>query len=208
MTEADFNHSLKKSPDSIAECLLAGGVVLLPTDTVYGLAANPAHETAVKRIFELKSRPDRVNLPIMVASVNDLKVFGVDLHPAAMRLFNSSLVPGDLTIVLGFKPEPLLPWLKGRSECAIRIPDDEPLLEILRKTGPLLVTSANRHGTPVTPNNVADILAELNGTPDMVVDGGIVENIPSTIVNCHADPPVIERTGRISYETLFNLLHE
>jgi L-threonylcarbamoyladenylate synthase len=209
-TYADYSHSKKRemSIDRIVDCLLAGGVVLLPTDTVYGLAACPGNEAAVKKIFDLKSRPATFNLPVMVASVNDLKDFGVDLHPAAIRLFSSAFVPGDLTIVLGFKPEPLLSWLSGRHECAIRIPNDERLLEILRKTGPLLVTSANRHGTPTTPNNVADILSELNGTPDLVVDGGIVENIPSTIVNCHVDPPAIERTGRISYETLFKLLHD
>jgi len=192
----------------IVDCLRRGGVVLLPTDTVYGLAASPVVEGAAKRIFELKSRPGSVNLPIMVSSVRDLEVFGVDLHPAAIRLFNSPFVPGDLTIVLGFNPEPLLPWLKGRYECAIRIPNDERLLEVLRETGPLLVTSANRHGTPTTPNNIHDILADLNGTPDLVVDGGFVENIPSTIVNCRMKPPVIERTGRISYDKLFKILND
>jgi len=192
--------------ENIAECLLNGGVVLLPTDTVYGLAASPLHEKAVDKIFELKERPRTTNLPIMVASVKELEVFGVDLYPAVMRLFNSTFVPGDLTIVLGFKPEPLLPWLKGREECAIRIPNDERLLEVLRITGPLLVTSANKHGTPTTPINIKDILSELNGTPDLVIEGGIVENIPSTIVNCRLNPPVIERTGRIQYDELFKII--
>jgi len=190
----------------IIECLKNGGVVLLPTDTVYGLASSPLHEKAKNKIFELKVRPMTTNLPIMVSSVADLDVFGVDLYPAVLRLFDSSFVPGDLTIVLGFKTEPLLPWLKGRIECAIRIPNDERLLEILQKTGPLLVTSANKHGTPTTPNNIKDILTDLNGKPDLVVDGGIVENIPSTIVNCRLNPPVIERTGRISYDELNKIL--
>lgn len=192
----------------ILDCLSGGGVVLLPTDTVYGLAASPEHDEAVKKIFELKQRPLTSNLPIMVSSVENLAGFGVDLHPAAMRLFRSTFVPGDLTIVLGFAPEPLLPWLKNRYECAIRIPNNEWLLAILQATGPLLVTSANSHGTSVTPNNVDEILSSLYGTPDLVVDGGIIENIPSTIVNCRLNPPVIERTGRIPYDELFKLLND
>jgi len=196
-----------KLSTKIIESIQNGEVVLLPTDTVYGLAASPLSETAIKKIFELKSRPEMVNLPIMVSSVDNLDILGVDLNPAALRLFNSTFVPGDLTIVLGFNPEPKPFWLKGRIECAIRIPNNHLLLEILDKTGPLLVTSANKHGTSVIPNNVSDILKELNGTPDLIIDGGIVESVPSTIVNCRLKPPEIERTGRISYDELFKLLN-
>lgn len=189
------------------DCLSDGGVVLLPTDTVYGLAASPLHPKAVKRIFELKQRAKTVNLPIMVASIDDLEKLGIDLQTATKRLFTSSFVPGDLTMILGFKDKPLVQWLEGREECAIRIPNDDNLLEVLRKTGPLLVTSANKHGTPITPNNTADILAELNGEPDLIVDGGLVENVPSTIVNCRVKPPVIERTGRVSFVELSKILN-
>ncbi len=191
----------------IIECLQNGGVVLLPTDTVYGLAASPLNEKGVKKIFDLKQRSESQYLPIMVSSGEDLEAFGLDLYPAVRRLLNSQFVPGDLTVILGFTHEALLPWLKGRIECAVRIPNNERLLEILKQTGPLLVTSANKHGTPITPNNVLDILEDLNGKPDLIIDGGIVENVPSTIVNCRIQPPVIERTGRISYEELQKILN-
>ncbi len=192
--------------NKIVKCIKNGGVALLPTDTVYGLAACPADEKAVNKIFELKSRPRKVNLPIMVSCVEDLYILGVDINPAAVRLFSSAFVPGDITIILGFKSEPTVDWLKGREECAVRIPNDDKLLKILQKTGPLLVTSANKHKEPITPDNIDDILLNLNGKPDIVIEGGIVKNIPSTIVNCRVKPPVIERTGRILYDQLFKIL--
>ena len=193
--------------EKTVESLLNGGAVLLPTDTVYGLAACADNKKAVEKIFKLKSRPVTINLPIMVHSVDALKTLGVDLHKAAIKLFSSQFVPGDLTIILGFESKPLVKWLNGRDECAIRIPDDDRLLKILELTGPLLVTSANKHKKPTTPNNINEILKDLNGKPDLVVDGGIVESIPSTIVNCRLNPPVIERTGRISYDKLSKILN-
>lgn len=189
------------------DILNSGGVVLLPTDTVYGLAASPLSKKAVGKIFELKMRPGSVNLPIMVASIDNLNDLGVNLQSGAKRLFNSKYVPGDLTIILGFAPKPLVPWLNGRDECAIRIPNHNNLLKLLKETGPLLVTSANKHGVNPTPNNVNDILKDLNGEPDLVIDGGIVENIPSTIVNCRLNPPIVERTGRISEQELLKIIH-
>ena len=86
--------------------------------------------------------------------------------------------------------------LEGREEVAIRIPNDERLLAVLRATGPLLVTSANASGQD-TPKNVGEILEQLNGQPDLAIDGGEIKTIPSTIVNCRLNPPKVEREGVI-----------
>ena len=193
--------------NDIVKCLLEGGVALIPTDTVYGLAASPLFPKAVSRIFELKARPQTHNLPIMVASVQQMEEMGLDLTPIVRKILASTYVPGDITIVLGFKQDPSVSWLQGREEVAVRIPNHAQLLEILQKTGPLLVTSANKHGVPSTPTIISEILSQLNGTPDGIIDGGLVENIPSTIINCRVNPPVIERNGRIVYEDLLNLLN-
>ena len=194
--------------DEIANVLLSDGVALLPTDTVYGLAASPLFPNAVARIFELKARPTRQNLPIMVASVKDMEDMGLDINDAVKKILASDFVPGDITIVMGFKDAPPLSWLEGREEVAVRIPNHKGMLSILEKTGPLLVTSANRHGNPTTPLTIAEVLADLNGAPDIAIDGGIVENVPSTIINCRVNPPIIERNGRILYADLFNLLNK
>ncbi len=186
------NHDI----DEIVNCLQHGGIVLMPTDTVYGLAVLPVFDHAVDRLYALKRRPRTTQLPIMVASEDDLVLMGLDLNPTCIRFLRSGLMPGALTLALGFKDRPVPEWLAGREEVAIRIPDDEQLLEVLRATGPLYVTSANTHGVS-TPESLADILLQLNGAPDLAIDGGDRATVPSTLVNCRCRPPVIEREGMI-----------
>lgn len=179
---------------TIVSCLESGGVVLLPTDTVYGLAVSPNFDKSIDRLFALKRRPRNVNLPIMVASDAELEPLGFDVTASARRLLRSPLIPGSLTLAMGFRSDYRPAWLAGRDEAAVRIPNDERLLSVLRATGPLLVTSANAHSSE-TPDNVADILAQLDGAPDLSVDGGTLHTTASTLVNCRVDPPVIERVG-------------
>ena len=194
--------------NQIVEVLRGGGVILIATDTVYGLAVMPTDKKAVDKIYALKERPTSMFLPIMVAGIDDLLKLGLDINDNARKFFNSDLVPGAITFVLGFKNESLKPeWLKGRDEIATRIPDNDLLLSVLKEAGPLLVTSANRHGTPNTPNKVEDILKELNGTPDLIIEDGEGKETPSTIINCRQNPPVIERYGLISTETINKILN-
>lgn len=180
--------------EEIVECLESGGVVLIPTDTVYGLAVSPNFDNSIDRLFALKRRPRNVNLPIMVASDADLEPLGFEVSESARRLLRSPLIPGSLTLAMGFSSDYRPAWLAGRDEAAVRIPNDERLLSVLRETGPLLVTSANAHSAE-TPDNVADILAQLDGTPDLSIDGGTLRTTASTLVNCRVDPPRIERIG-------------
>jgi len=193
--------------DEIVQTLQYGGVALIATDTVYGLAALPTNEKAVEKIYSLKCRPRKMFLPVMVADMHDLELLGLDINVNAKKLFLSNLVPGAITFVLGFKDESLKPcWLASREEIATRIPDNALLLSVLKKTGPLLVTSANRHGLPVTQAYVKDILEELNGVPDIVIEDGAGKEVPSTIINCRFNPPVIERYGLISEDIINNIL--
>ncbi|HET6972838.1 MAG TPA: L-threonylcarbamoyladenylate synthase [Pyrinomonadaceae bacterium] len=180
--------------NEIVECLGNGGVVLIPTDTVYGLAVSPEFDESIDRLFALKRRPRNVNLPIMVASDAELEALGFEVSESARRLLRSPLIPGSLTLAMGFSSDYRPAWLAGRDEAAVRIPNDKRLLSVLRKTGPLLVTSANAHSAE-TPDNVADILAQLDGAPDLSIDGGTLRTTASTLVNCRIDPPAIERIG-------------
>jgi L-threonylcarbamoyladenylate synthase len=180
--------------EKIIDCLSTGGVVLLPTDTVYGLAVLPTFERSVDRVYSLKRRPRYMNLPIMVSSQAELEALGFDVNDAATRLLRSPFIPGSLTLAMGFRPGSMPRWLEGREEAAVRIPDDNWLLSVLRRIGPLLVTSANLHGAE-TPESLTAVLAQLYGVPDLAVNGGILQTIPSTLVNCRCDPPVVERIG-------------
>jgi L-threonylcarbamoyladenylate synthase len=195
------------SVEEIVSCLENGGVVLLPTDTVYGLAVSPNFDQSIDRLFALKRRPRNVNLPIMVAADTELETLGFEISESARRLLRSPLVPGSLTLALGFSSDYRPAWLAGRDEAAIRIPNDERLLAVLRKTGPLLVTSANAHSAD-TPDNVNDILAQLDGAPDLSIDGGTLRTTASTLVNCRVDPPKIERLGVVPESEVLRYLHE
>ena len=180
----------------------------MPTDTVYGLAALPTQEKAVQKVYTLKNRPKEMFLPIMVANVHDLACLGLDINLYVRRLLASDLVPGAVTLVIGFHHDSVKPdWLKTREEVAIRIPDHKLVLSVLKETGPLLVTSANKHGLPVTQAKVKDILTELNGIPDLIVEEGEGKEVPSTIINCRYIPPVIERNGLIPFEVINHILN-
>jgi L-threonylcarbamoyladenylate synthase len=188
-----------------AACLLAGGVVLLPTDTVYGLAVHPARDKAITRLFAMKGRPRSVNLPVMISSREDILALGGVASHAAELLLESKYVPGPLTMAVGVSPPNLAPWLRGRIEFAVRMPDDDRLLAIIRKTGPLLVTSANLHAEQVQ-ESVPAILSTLASQPDLIIDDGKRDTVPSTLVNCRLVPPVVERVGVVPAEEIEAIL--
>lgn len=183
------------------EALNKGGVILVPTDTVFGLAVSPLFPTGVDKLYTLKMRPRHMNLPIMVANEKQLEELGVELNQSSKNFLRSDLMPGALTLIFGFTGKPKVDWLAGREEIAVRIPDDAQLLEILESAGPLLVTSANIHGKN-TEDKAEAVLKQLNGAPDYVVEGTAKDVIPSTIVNCRLSPPKIERLGIIPEETV------
>jgi L-threonylcarbamoyladenylate synthase len=195
------------TPEIVAaarDSLLDGGVALVPTDTVYGLAVAAGRPEAAARIFALKNRPAARNLPIMVAGVDQLPALGVVITADARKLLDA-FAPGPITIAFGLDPAATPAWLAGRDEIAVRVPREEALLAILRETGPLLVTSANAHQQE-TPETVADILAMLDGEPDVVLDGGPRRSVPSTLVNCNLPTPRIERVGQIPEDQIEKVL--
>ena len=186
-------------------CLESGGVVLIPTDTVYGLAVQPQHPASIDRLFAMKGRPRTQNLPVMISSRADIFALGAIMSAAAERLFNSKYVPGPLTLALEMRAEHAVHWLRDRIEVAVRMPDDERLLAVLKAVGPLLVTSANLH-TEGTYESVPEILASLRAEPDLVIDDGLRDVVPSTLVNCRLVPPVIERIGAVTAEDIETIL--
>ncbi len=200
-----MDESVRAEVARAAACLLAGGVVLLPTDTVYGLAVHPARDEAITALFAMKGRPRSVNLPVMISSADDITALGGVVNRAAELLLESKYVPGPLTLVVGVSQPDLAPWLRGRVEFAVRMPDDERLLAILAQTGPLLVTSANLHAEQVE-ESVPAILRTLVSEPDLVIDDGNRDTVPSTLVNCRAIPPVVERVGAIPAEEIEAIL--
>tara|TARA_B100000787_G_C16147651_1_gene275020 strand:+ start:534 stop:1163 length:630 start_codon:yes stop_codon:yes gene_type:complete len=200
VTDLTRSKNLPKLSD-VVTCLHSGGVVMLPTDTVFGLAVLPTQTLGVDRLYALKARHRTKALPIMVANAGQLADLGVVISIAVEKLLNCPFMPGALTIVAKIDPQKCPDWLHGRDEVAFRIPNLPFLLDILAQVGPLLVTSANLAGAP-TQQTVGDVLAQLTGAPDLVVQGDAGADIASTLINCSKNPAVIERLGAVSVADL------
>lgn len=186
-------------------CLQAGGIVLVPTDTVYGLAVLPGRDASIDRLFQMKGRPRTVNLPVLITGPADASGLGAIISTSAEKLLASKYVPGPLTLALEVSASKAASWLRGRIEVAVRIPDDQRLLAIIEAVGPLLATSANLHAEE-TCESVPDILASLRGVPDLVLDDGLRNVVPSTLVNCRLVPAVVERIGVVPSEEIEAIL--
>ena len=185
----------------VVACLRIGGVVVVPTDTVYGLAVLPNQTSAIERLYALKGRSRTKALPVMVANIEQVAGLGVITSLAIEQLLASPFLPGALTIVAAIDPLKCPDWLRGREEVAFRIPNSPLLLEVMAQVGPLLVTSANLAGVP-TPKTVSQVLAQLTGAPDLVVEDETGADIASTLVNCSQKLASIERVGAISVAEL------
>jgi L-threonylcarbamoyladenylate synthase len=190
------------SLDAAVRAIQAGGVIAMATDTVYGLACDPANAAAVSRIYAIKRRPDRLELTILAASAADIED-DVDLNAAA-RTLAAAYWPGALSIICNLRARR---WAIPRDgdTLSVRVPDHPIALELLRRTGPLATTSANRHGDP--PADTAAGVAEALGSEvDSVLDGGPSAGLASTIIDCTTTNPRVLRDGPISAAALFSHL--
>jgi L-threonylcarbamoyladenylate synthase len=193
---APLVHTDDDGARAAAVTLQRGGVVVVPTDTVYGLAARPEHRDAVQAIYRAKGRPAGMHLPVLASSLDQVRALGVDVTAAA-DVLAARWWPGPLTLAFGFDAGSDRPdWLAGRDEVAVRIPDHPFLRGLLRATGVLLVTSANPHGAP-TARVAGDVATGLGDSVDLVVDGGELTEVPSTLVNVRGEQAVVEREGAI-----------
>ena len=147
-------------------CRGSGAVILIPTETFYGLAADPACETAVRRIYELKERPQGMPLPVLVSGWSQLE--SLCRIPEAHRTWLEKQWPGRLTVILPLR----FPVAAADGETlAARIPDHELLRALLEEIGPLTGTSANRSGR-LPSCTVEAALESLKGLPELILDGG------------------------------------
>ena len=186
---------------SVAECAAAiqhGQVIVIPTDTVYGLACDPASAEAVERIYAIKQRPAELELTLLGADAADFE--GMVVMTAGVRAVAERYWPGALSIVLSVGPRRIALPRRG-STLSVRVPAHDTLAELLRLTGPLATTSANRHGEPAA-ETAPEAESELGREVALVLDGGRGGGRPSTIIDCAADPPRCLREGPIPWEEI------
>jgi L-threonylcarbamoyladenylate synthase len=183
------------------DCLKSGGIIAIPTDTVYGLGADPFNPDAVQKLYTIKGRPEGKPIPLVLGSVEDVNKVAQNL-PGFFFYLTERFWPGGLTIIVQSKN--LLPQLTaGGTTVGLRIPNQPLLLQILQEFGgPIAITSANLSGEPAaaSPQEFSD---ELSAKIDYIVDDGQTPGpIPSTVYDISVSPPQIRREGVISVETL------
>lgn len=183
------------------DCLKLGGIIAIPTDTVYGIGADPFNNDAVQKLYTIKGRPEEKPIPLVLGSVADVQKVAQNL-PGYFFHLTEKFWPGGLTIVVEAKN--LLPQLTaGGSTVGLRIPNQPLLLEILQENqGPIAITSANLSGKPPA-TSPQEFGAELTSRIDYIVDDGRTPGpVPSTVYDISVSPPQIRREGIISAETL------
>ncbi len=188
--------------EKAAEVLRAGGLVALPTETVYGLGANAEDPAAVSRIFQVKGRPPTHPLIVHIGGAEQLDEW-VEEVPATARLLAEHFWPGPLTLVLRRGRRVPLEATGGLETVAVRVPD-HPLALALLETfgGGVTAPSANRFGS-VSPTTAHHVRAELGDAVDFVLDGGPCEvGVESTIVDATGEVPSILRPGGVTREDL------
>lgn len=192
--------------DRALDVLRSGGLVAIPTETVYGLAADASNPDAVRRIFAVKGRPANHPLIVHVASAALLDSWAATIPPAAAVLANACW-PGPLTVLVRRAAGVLDDVTGGLSTVGVRVPAHPMTLELLdRFGGGLAAPSANRFGR-VSPTTAAHVRADLGDDVDFVLDGGSCPvGVESTIVDCTVDPPDVLRPGAISQEEIAALL--
>jgi L-threonylcarbamoyladenylate synthase len=183
-----------------ADILQHGGLVVFPTDTVYGLAALPAQSEYIERLYVVKSRNSTRAIAILIAEAGELEQVSSAPTATAMRLAER-FWPGPLTLIVNRHPT-LPDVLSPQPTIGVRIPDHPVALALLRLTGPLAVTSANLSGQENT-NTAQEALNQLKGRVHLVIDGGRTPGgIPSTVVDCTGLEPLILREGPVSEEEI------
>jgi L-threonylcarbamoyladenylate synthase len=195
--EATRDEALQAAHDALSD----GRLIVLPTDTVYGIGADAFTPDAVQALLEAKDRGRDVPPPVLVGDPAVLLGLAADVPEYAERL-TEAFWPGPLTLILTAQPS--LNWDLGetRGTVALRMPDDAVALELLRRTGPLAVSSANRHGRPAALS-IMDAATQLGDRVDVYLDGGPARlGTASTIIDTTVEPAEIVREGALSREQI------
>ncbi|MEM9749062.1 MAG: L-threonylcarbamoyladenylate synthase, partial [Actinomycetota bacterium] len=196
--------------DLAAARLRAGGLVAVPTETVYGLAADATSPDAIARIYAAKGRPTDHPLIVHLADPEDLVHVAAAIPPVAERLASTAW-PGPVTVIVERSDRLPASVAGGRDTVGVRVPDHPLTRTVIRRAGvPVAAPSANRFGrvSPTTARHVVDDLGEvLDRELDLVLDGGPSRvGLESTIVDATVDPPQILRAGGVPAADIDTLL--
>jgi L-threonylcarbamoyladenylate synthase len=178
--------------DEAVSALREGRTVVLPTDTVYGLCADPEQERAAREVARLKGRETMQPIALLARDVDRLLERVPELDERILR----ALLPGPYTLVLP-NPKRRYPWLGGNETIGVRVPDlPATAAAVLDEVGAVLATSANLHGGP-DPRRVEDVPAAIRAGAAALVDGGELPGNPSTVLDLTGPEPRVLREGAV-----------
>lgn len=207
IVELDLNRPSRQLLQTAASQVRKGGVILYPTDTIYGLGCDPFSEDALKRIFEIKQRPEKKGLLVLIPDMSWLRVLATEL-PRSFRLLSQRFWPGPLTFVLRSGPQ--VPRLLRGSPNAVgvRLPAAPFLSRLMSMIpGPIVSTSANISGSrgPASRDEMRTLLAP---QVDLFLDAGeLPEAVASTVVDSTVFPPRIVRDGILAVQVRQAIAH-
>jgi len=192
----------EKSPDQrqidkIVELLRDGGVIIYPTDTVYGMGCDITKARAVERVARIKgTKPEKARFSFICSDLSHLSDFARQVDNRTFKLMKSHL-PGPFTFILTASTQVPKSIKQKRKTVGIRVPDNNIILEIVRQLGnPILTTSLKEDDQILEyPTDPELILEEYRDLVDAVIDGGYGGMVPSTIVDCSGDEPEVIREG-------------
>ena len=187
--------------DEAVHAVSRGQLVVLPTDTVYGIGADAFTPRAVKALLDAKGRGRQMPPPVLIPDVRTLDGLATQV-PGTVRALAAAFWPGALTVIV--TAQPTLTWDLGETKgtVALRVPDHPVALALLRRTGPLAVSSANKTGQPAA-TTAADADAQLGESVAVVLDGGPTPgSAPSTILDATGDRLRVIRLGALSLDEL------
>lgn len=190
-----------------ATVLRDGGIVVFPTETVYGLGALADSKFGPHEIFEVKVRPAHLPIPLLVETEDALDIWGVDVPEYARRIAHE-FWPGAVTLVVKAGNRVPPDFRAPDGTIGLRSPNHEVVLELLAAAGgPIFATSANTHGSPA-PGSFEEVEERIIAAADLVLDGGETEHqVASTVVLCTGPEPVVVREGAISAEKVMAVAH-
>ena len=196
----DFYKDTELALESAKELILAGEVVGIPTETVYGLAANALDEKAVGRIYEAKGRPSDNPLIVHISELSELEELVLEI-PDKVKKMAERYWPGPLTMIM--KKSPKVPDITsgGLDTVAVRTPKSEAARAVIKACGvPLAAPSANLSGSP-SPTNAKYVFDDMNGRIPLIIDAGACEiGLESTVISFVTEKPRILRPGGITLE--------
>lgn len=182
------------------EVLENGGIVLLPTDTVFGICSRIDKQESLERLFKIKKRDEHQAVPILVSSTDMVKQY-VEVFDGKVEKLMEDFWPGGLTIVLNAKKEKVLPLVRGDGDTVgLRIPDMLSVFQIIDRLGvPIVGTSANFHGKPSVAK-WQELDPELVKLVDFVLEEDSLGGTASTVVDCSVYPWKILRQGAVNIQ--------